>query len=193
MTFGRHGEVSASGMESTCIVGRIQVGPNIAASLHGQFVLIDRGEIEVRGKGSMRTWFLGRPGFLGELAGLKRYSESPIPYRPFQACRDRRRRTPWCIPIPASGSSPRPLSVAEPRRITRINTDAGDGVAYLLLPRLTLVPVFQRALAGSLCRSARWDRSALVCACAPIVNASVIATMSAVRISARFPVLSTVE
>jgi adenylate cyclase len=48
----------ASRMESTCIVGRIQVGPNIAASLHGKFVLIDRGEIDVRGKGSMRTWFL---------------------------------------------------------------------------------------------------------------------------------------
>jgi len=48
----------ASRMESTCIVGRIQVGPNIAASLRTRFVLIDRGEIEVRGKGSMRTWFL---------------------------------------------------------------------------------------------------------------------------------------
>jgi adenylate cyclase len=48
----------ASRMESTCTVGRIQVGPNIAASLRAGFVLIDRGEIEVRGKGSMRTWFL---------------------------------------------------------------------------------------------------------------------------------------
>jgi len=48
----------ASRMESTCIVGRIQVGPNIAASLQTRFVLMDRGEIEVRGKGSMRTWFL---------------------------------------------------------------------------------------------------------------------------------------
>jgi hypothetical protein len=38
------------------------------------------------------------------------------------------------------------LSVAEPRRITRIYTDAEDEVAYLLLPRLKLLPVFQRAL-----------------------------------------------
>jgi len=51
----------ASRMESTCIVGRIQVGPNISASLRTRFALIDRGEIEVRGKGSMRTWFLTGP------------------------------------------------------------------------------------------------------------------------------------
>ena len=51
----------ASRMKLTCIVGRIQVGPNIAASLRTRFVLIDRGEIEVRGKGSMRTWFLTGP------------------------------------------------------------------------------------------------------------------------------------
>jgi hypothetical protein len=47
------------------------------------------------------------------------------------------------------------------------------------------VPVFQRAL----CRRAYTDpadgdRSALVCACVPIANVSVIATMSAFRISA---------
>jgi adenylate cyclase len=48
----------ASRMESTCIAGRVQVGPNISASLQPKFVLVDRGEIEVRGKGSMRTWFL---------------------------------------------------------------------------------------------------------------------------------------
>jgi hypothetical protein len=30
------------------------------------------------------------------------------------------------------------LSIAEPRRIARLNTDAGNGVANLLLPRLTL-------------------------------------------------------
>jgi len=37
-------------------------------------------------------------------------------------------------------------SVAEPRHITRINTDAGDGVAYLLLPRLTLCLFSTRTL-----------------------------------------------
>ena len=51
----------ASRMELTCTVGRIQVGPNIAASLRTRFVLIDRGEIEVRGKGNMHTWFLAGP------------------------------------------------------------------------------------------------------------------------------------
>lgn len=51
----------ASRMESTCIAGRIQVGPNIAASLRSTFVLSERGEIEVRGKGAMRTWFLAGP------------------------------------------------------------------------------------------------------------------------------------
>ena len=48
----------ASRMESTCIAGKVQIGPNIAASLKDSFVLIERGSIEVRGKGSMRTWFL---------------------------------------------------------------------------------------------------------------------------------------
>jgi adenylate cyclase len=45
-------------MEQTSIVGRIQVGPNIAASLEKKFVLADRGEIDIRGKGPMHTWFL---------------------------------------------------------------------------------------------------------------------------------------
>jgi adenylate cyclase len=48
----------ASRMESTSVANRIQVGPNIAASLGSTFVLFERGEIEVRGKGAMRTWFL---------------------------------------------------------------------------------------------------------------------------------------
>ena len=66
--------------------------------------------------------------------------------------------------LPASGSSPRPLSVAEPRRITRINTDAGDGVAYLLLPRLTLCLCFNAHFAGGLCRSARCAPRLRLCA-----------------------------
>jgi hypothetical protein len=48
------------------------------------------------------------------------------------------------------------LSVAEPRRIARLNTDAGDGVAYLLLPRLTLCLCFNAPFADGLHRSARW-------------------------------------
>ena len=50
------------------------------------------------------------------------------------------------------------MSVAEPRRITRIDADVPHREAF------------------------DEDRSALVCASAPIVDASVIATMSAVRI-----------
>jgi hypothetical protein len=83
----------------------------------------------------------GRPDFLGELAGLKRCARVRFLIV---------RSTPWCIPIPASGSSPRPLSVAEPRRITRINTEAEDGVAYLLLPRLTLCLCSNAHFAGGL-------------------------------------------
>lgn len=48
----------ASRMESTCIAGKIQVGPNIATSLKNTFILMERGNIQVRGKGSMQTWFL---------------------------------------------------------------------------------------------------------------------------------------
>ena len=61
--------------------------------------------------------------------------------------------------------------------------------------RLTLVPVFQRSACTD---PPNGDRSALVCANAPIANVSVIATTSAVRISAspvflRLSVRSTVN
>ena len=59
-------------------------------------------------------------------------------------------------PFTASGSSVRPLSVAEPRRITRLNALAGDGVAHLLLSRLTLCLRFNALFTGGLCTSARW-------------------------------------
>jgi len=48
----------ASRMESTCIAGKVQIGPNIATSLRKNFELMERGNIEVRGKGTMQTWFL---------------------------------------------------------------------------------------------------------------------------------------
>jgi hypothetical protein len=56
------------------------------------------------------------------------------------------------------------LSVAEPCRITRLNADAGDGVAYLLLPRLTLCLCFNASFAGGLCRSARYAPRLRLCA-----------------------------
>ncbi len=48
----------ASRMESTDSVGRIQVPEAMYHRLKGEFVLHERGSIEVKGKGVMRTWYL---------------------------------------------------------------------------------------------------------------------------------------
>jgi adenylate cyclase len=48
----------ASRMESTDSVGRIQVPEAMYARLKDEFVLHERGHIDVKGKGSMRTWYL---------------------------------------------------------------------------------------------------------------------------------------
>jgi adenylate cyclase len=48
----------ASRMESTDTEGRIQVPEAIYERLKNNFVLQERGEIEVKGKGIMRTWYL---------------------------------------------------------------------------------------------------------------------------------------
>jgi class 3 adenylate cyclase len=48
----------ASRMESTGEPGMIQVTPLVAARLEGAFILAPRGEIEVKGKGPMTTWWL---------------------------------------------------------------------------------------------------------------------------------------
>jgi adenylate cyclase len=48
----------ASRMESTDSVGRIQVPEDMYQRLKGNFVLQERGGIEVKGKGIMRTWYL---------------------------------------------------------------------------------------------------------------------------------------
>ncbi len=45
-------------MESTDSVGRIQVPEDMYARLKDEFVLQERGRIEVKGKGIMRTWYL---------------------------------------------------------------------------------------------------------------------------------------
>ena len=53
----------AARMEQTGETGRIQVAPGMREKLAAGFVLAERGTIEVRGKGPMRTWFLeGRRG-----------------------------------------------------------------------------------------------------------------------------------
>jgi adenylate cyclase len=48
----------ASRMESTDSVGRIQVPEAMYTRLKDEFVLQERGHIDVKGKGSMRTWYL---------------------------------------------------------------------------------------------------------------------------------------
>jgi adenylate cyclase len=48
----------ASRMESTDSVGRIQVPEDVYLRLKDDFVLQKRGDIEIKGKGCMRTWYL---------------------------------------------------------------------------------------------------------------------------------------
>ncbi len=48
----------ASRMESTDSVGRIQVPEDVYQRLKSTFVLQERGAVEVKGKGLMRTWYL---------------------------------------------------------------------------------------------------------------------------------------
>ena len=48
----------ASRMESTDVEGRIQVPDDVYRRLKGRFIFDERGEIDVKGKGLMRTWYL---------------------------------------------------------------------------------------------------------------------------------------
>jgi adenylate cyclase len=48
----------ASRMESTDSIGRIQVPEDVYRRLKDDFVLQERGAVEVKGKGLMRTWYL---------------------------------------------------------------------------------------------------------------------------------------
>ena len=48
----------ASRMESTDSVGRIQVPEDVYQRLRNDFVLQERGAVDVKGKGLMRTWYL---------------------------------------------------------------------------------------------------------------------------------------
>ena len=49
---------TASRMESHGVAGRIQVTDSTQQRLNGAFTLEERGAIDVKGKGEMRTWFL---------------------------------------------------------------------------------------------------------------------------------------
>nr|WP_319445546.1 MULTISPECIES: adenylate/guanylate cyclase domain-containing protein [unclassified Mycobacterium] len=48
----------AARMESTDVEGRIQVPDNVYQLLSGRFEFEERGEIDVKGKGMMQTWYL---------------------------------------------------------------------------------------------------------------------------------------
>jgi len=51
----------ASRMESLGMPGKVHVSEAVARALAGKFSFIDRGMIEVKGAGRMRTFFLGEP------------------------------------------------------------------------------------------------------------------------------------
>mmetsp|Transcript_9283 Transcript_9283/g.20729 ORF Transcript_9283/g.20729 Transcript_9283/m.20729 type:complete len:1057 (-) Transcript_9283:187-3357(-) len=48
----------ASRMETTCLPGRNQINATVKDRLSSGFALEDRGEINIKGKGMMNTWFL---------------------------------------------------------------------------------------------------------------------------------------
>jgi adenylate cyclase len=48
----------AARMESTDVEGRIQVPNDVYERLSGEFAFEERGDIDVKGKGVMHTWYL---------------------------------------------------------------------------------------------------------------------------------------
>ena len=68
----------ASRMESTGVEGRIQVPQDVYERLKDDFVFEDRGEVAVKGKGVLRTWFLVGRRTSDEVS---RESEYPLPQR----------------------------------------------------------------------------------------------------------------
>jgi len=51
----------ANRMESHGESGKVHISENVANALKGKFALIERGMIDVKGSGQMRTFFLGDP------------------------------------------------------------------------------------------------------------------------------------
>jgi adenylate cyclase len=49
---------TASRMESHGLAGRAQLTEATRERLNGQFLLEERGPVDIKGKGEMRTWFL---------------------------------------------------------------------------------------------------------------------------------------
>jgi adenylate cyclase len=48
----------ASRMETTDVEGRIQVPQNVYERINHAFVLEERGQVDIKGKGLMTTWYL---------------------------------------------------------------------------------------------------------------------------------------
>ncbi len=48
----------ASRMESTDVEGRIQVPQSVYERLKEEYVLEERGDVDIKGKGMMHTWYL---------------------------------------------------------------------------------------------------------------------------------------
>jgi adenylate cyclase len=70
---------TASRMESHGVPGRIQCTDSTRQGLDGKFYLEERGPIEVKGKGEMRTWFLnGRSSDPFPLPSLSLASNTPF-------------------------------------------------------------------------------------------------------------------
>jgi len=59
----------ASRMESHGVPGRVQVTVSTQLRLGTPFLLEPRGGIEIKGKGEMQTWFVGRKNHAGRLVG----------------------------------------------------------------------------------------------------------------------------
>ena len=64
----------ASRMESTDPTGHIQVPQNLYERLRDEFAFVERGDIDIKGKGVMHTWYLvGRqpiPGSAGDTTAV---------------------------------------------------------------------------------------------------------------------------
>ena len=73
----------AARMETTDVEGRIQVPQAVYERLKDTFVLEERGDVDVKGKGVMRTWYLvGRrddKAALAELTGSPGFRPSGSP------------------------------------------------------------------------------------------------------------------
>jgi adenylate cyclase len=80
---------AAARMEMTGSAGKIQVSQDIYERLRDEFVLESRGEIEVKGKGRMPTWFLLARKSLAVMQPLPTQAGAAVAQPPWgNVCRD---------------------------------------------------------------------------------------------------------